>query len=100
MDVARSQVPLAEQLPELLKDRGLSTTALASMIGVNQSHLWRVIRRADKKTVSGELAERIAVALGLPADWFPETRQARLVQRLRADAQLCDRLYDELFGTK
>ena len=65
------------------------------MIGVSQSHLWRVIRRANKKTISGELAERIAVALGLPSDWFPETREARLIQRLRSDSELCDRLYDE-----
>ncbi len=65
------------------------------MVGVNQSHLWRVIRRANKKTVSGELAERIALALDLPPDWFPETRQARLFEYVRADIALCDRLYDE-----
>jgi transcriptional regulator with XRE-family HTH domain len=100
MDARRSQVPLAEQLPGLLLERGLSTNRFAGMINVSQSHLWRVVRQADRKTVSGDLAERIAVALGLPSDWFPEARQARVIQFVRADAALCDRLYDELMGSK
>jgi transcriptional regulator with XRE-family HTH domain len=96
MPPERSNEPLAIQLPHLMRDRGISTTRLAREVGVNQSHLSRVLRGANRKTVSGELAERIAVELGLPSDWFPETRQARLFAVLRADDVLRDRLYDEL----
>ncbi len=85
-----------EQLPELMRERGLSTNRLAGMVGVSQSHLSRALRQADRKTIGGDLAARIAVALELPEDWFPETREVRLFERLRRDAVLRDRLYDEL----
>ena len=78
----------------LLAERGLSTNRLASEVGVSQSHLSRVLRGADAKSVNGELAERVAVALGLPADWFPEAREARLIELIRADGKLRDQLYD------
>ena len=96
MTPRRSQVALLEQLPTLMKERGLSTNRLAGMVGVSQSHLSRVLTGARQKTVGGELAARIAAALELPEDWFPETRQQRVMERLKADPELCDRLYDEV----
>jgi hypothetical protein len=59
-----------------------------------------VLRGANKKTVGGELAARIALTLDLSEDWFPETRQARLFERLKTDVELCDRLYDELVANR
>jgi transcriptional regulator with XRE-family HTH domain len=100
MTPRRSQVPLVNQLPTLMKERGLSTNRLAGMVGVSQSHLSRALRGADRKTIAGELAARIAVALELPEDWFPETREARLFGRLQRDAALRDRLYDELVAPR
>jgi transcriptional regulator with XRE-family HTH domain len=85
-----------DQLPQLMRERGLSVNRLAGIVGVSQSHLSRALRGADRKTIGGELAARIAVALQLPEDWFPETREARLFDRLRRDAALRDRLYGEL----
>jgi ParB/RepB/Spo0J family partition protein len=81
MTPRRSQVPLVDQLPKLMKKRGLSTNRLAGMVGVSQSHLSRALRGADRKTIAGELAARIAAALELPEDWFPETRESRLFDR-------------------
>jgi transcriptional regulator with XRE-family HTH domain len=99
MTARRSQAPLVDQLPTLMKEQGLTTNRLAGMVGVSQSHLSRVLTGARRKTVSGELAARIAIALQLPEDWFPETRQQRLLERLKADAELRDRLYDEMLKT-
>jgi transcriptional regulator with XRE-family HTH domain len=79
-----------------MQEKGLSGNRLALLVGVNQSHISRILREADKKTVTGPLAARIADALGLPEDWFPETRQARLFDLLRDDQALTDRLYDQL----
>ena len=79
-----------------MRERGLSTNRLAGIVGVSQSHLSRVLTGARQKTVGGDLAARIAIALELPEDWFPETRQQRLMERLKADSELCDRLYDEV----
>jgi transcriptional regulator with XRE-family HTH domain len=99
MTARRSQAPLADQLPTLMKERGLSTNRLAAMVDVSQSHLSRVLTGARRKTAGGELAARIAIALELPEDWFPETRQQRLIEQLKADAELRDRLYDEMLKT-
>ena len=53
----------------------MSVTALAARAGVSQPHLSRVLRRRDYKSVSGELAGRVARALDLPEDYFPEFRE-------------------------
>jgi transcriptional regulator with XRE-family HTH domain len=81
-----------------MQARALSINRLAQLVGVSQSHLSRALRSADRKSVSGDLAERIANAMDLPADWFPETRRERVLDRVRSDAVLCDRLYDELIA--
>ena len=83
-----------------MQARALSINRLAQLVGVSQSHLSRAVRSADRKSVSGDLAERIAIAMDLPADWFPETRRERVVERVRSDSVLCDRLYDELIVTE
>jgi transcriptional regulator with XRE-family HTH domain len=94
----RSQERLVDQLPALMQARALSINRLAQLVGVSQSHLSRAVRSADRKSISGDLAERIANAMDLPADWFPETRRERVLERVRSDPVLCDRLYDELIA--
>ena len=88
--------PLAEELPSLLAERDLSLRGLAERVGVTHSHLSRATRGANGKTVGGDLAGRIAVALGLPADYFPEYREAAVVEQVQNDASLRDRLYGQL----
>ena len=100
MAQGRSQERLVDQLPALMEARAVSINRLAQLVGVSQSHLSRAVRSADRKSVSGELAARIANAMGLPDDWFPETRRERVLERVRSDAALCDRLYDELIAKK
>ena len=88
--------PLAEELPSLLAERGLSLRGLAERVGVTHSHLSRATRGANGKTVGGDLAGRIAVALGLTADYFPEYREAAVVEQVQNDASFRDRLYRQL----
>ncbi len=45
------------------------------------------------KTPSAELARRVAVALGLPEDYFPEFREAFVLERVRSDPRLREQLY-------
>lgn len=73
----------------------MSLRALASQAGVSQSHLSRALRGRDYKTVSGDLAGRIARALDLPEDYFPEYRAAYVRERLRDPAAL-DAVYRRL----
>jgi transcriptional regulator with XRE-family HTH domain len=74
----------------------MSVRALARETGVTSAHLSRVLRRVNYKTPSPELARKVAVALGLPSDYFPEFREGSVIEKIKGDPNLRDRLYDEL----
>jgi transcriptional regulator with XRE-family HTH domain len=98
VDRALSVRPFVEEVPRLLRERGLSIRALAREVGVSDGYLSRVMRRVNYKTPGPELARRVATALGLPADYFPEYRKGFVLERIRTDAVLCDELYAKLAG--
>lgn len=87
-----------EELPRLLAERGMSLRALAREVEVSDSHLSRAVRGAAYKTVSPALAARVAVALGLDEAYFVETREGAVIERIRNDPALRDRLYKKLRG--
>jgi transcriptional regulator with XRE-family HTH domain len=92
----RSQRSFAEEVPRLLTERSLSARALAQAAGVDPGFLSRVLRGADYKSASPDLARSVAEALQLPADYFPEVRERAVVERIQGDAKLRDSLYDQL----
>lgn len=96
MAIARTSEPFTAELPRLLRERRMSQRALAKQVGVSDSHLSRAVRRADYKTASPELMSRVAVALGLPEDYFPEFREAFVIEKIRSDPRLRDQLYRRL----
>ena len=87
-------------MPRLLRDRGMSLRALARQVGISDSHLSRVLRRADYKNASPELTARVAVALQLPEDYFPEFREAYVLDRVKSDSKLRNDLYAQLRGRR
>ena len=92
-----TSAPLAQSLAELLAARpDLSVRALAKAVGMSPSHLSRVIRGADGKRPSLDLLQRLARALGVPTDYFIETRTAAVIAVLKTDAGLTDNLYGKL----
>jgi transcriptional regulator with XRE-family HTH domain len=88
--------PFAEELPELLAQRGLSQRKLAQLIDLNPSHLSRALRGADRARPSVDLIRRVARALDLPAGYFPEQREAALIEAFKRDPSLRDKLYRQL----
>jgi transcriptional regulator with XRE-family HTH domain len=92
----RTNRSLADELPTLVKEHGITYDHLAALVDVSPSHLSRIIHRKNSKIPSGDLARRIALALELPEDYFPEFRQAVVVQRLGEDAALLNRTYDAI----
>lgn len=74
----------------------MSVRELARQIGISDSHLSRILRRADDKRPSPELTARVAAALGLAEDYFPEFREGFVVDRVRSNAKLRDELYSRL----
>lgn len=89
----RTQDPFVEELPRLLAERQMSLRALARELDVEPSHLSRSLRNAEYKTFSPQLIRRIGEVFGLPPGFFPEEREAFVVERIRADPTLRDRLY-------
>jgi transcriptional regulator with XRE-family HTH domain len=95
----RTDKPFADELPGLLKERGLSLRKLARQVGVGDDHLSRVVRGARAKKPTADLARRVATALQLPTDYFPETRLDFIVQQLARDPALLDATYDRIRRT-
>lgn len=92
----RNQRSFLDEVPRLLAANEMSLRALGEEIKVSPSHLSRVLRRRDYQTPSGELARKVALAFGLPEDYFPEFRESVVLERVRGDAKLRDELYDRL----
>jgi len=88
--------PFVVEVPRLLQERGWSIRELARRSDVTDAHLSRVLRRANYKTPSGELARRVAVALGLPDDYFLEFREAFVIDAVRQSPRLREDLYRQL----
>ena len=88
--------PFGEALAEVLAERGMSQRALAEAVGIEQSHISRLARGVDsRKRPSADLAHRIASVLGLPDDFFRETRESFVLERLRRDARFLNRVYEQ-----
>lgn len=86
-----------EELPALLKERGISHRQLAADIDLPQSYLSLVLN--GKRSPSQKLLERSARALALPKDYFPEFREHVAVDAIKHDGRLRDRVYDSLRRT-
>lgn len=95
-DSSPSQRSFVDELPEILKARQLSIRQVALAAGVDPGHLGKVLRRVDYKTPSAELCRRVAWALDLPDDYWPEYRERLVIDRVRADSKLRDELYRRL----
>lgn len=88
-----TQRSFVDEVPELLARHQMTLRSLARDVGVNVSHLSRVLRGSNQQTPSGDLARRVANAFGLPDDYFPEYREAAVIAHLKKDAETRDRLY-------
>lgn len=97
---ARTDRPFIDEVPKLLRERGWSIRELARRADVTDAHLSRVLRRASYKTPSADLARRVALAFDLPLDYFPEFREAFVIERVQRDARLRDDFYRRLTETK
>ena len=88
--------PFAEELPLLLAERQLSLRSLAARLGLDHGFLSRAVRGAGGKTLTPKLVRRIAAELSIPPDYFVEVREALVIEKIRSDGELRDRLYGDL----
>jgi transcriptional regulator with XRE-family HTH domain len=94
----RTNRPFVDEVPHLLEERGWSIRRLALEAGVERAYLWKVLRRRDYKTPSVRMAGAVAVALGLPVDYFPEYREGVVIESLKSDPRRRDAAFDSLMS--
>lgn len=92
----RTEQPIRTILPSLLAERSMSLRALGRAANVDVAHLSRLLAPASSSAVSTDLVRRITRALDLPAGYFPEEREAQVIDAIRRDGKFRDRLFDEL----
>jgi transcriptional regulator with XRE-family HTH domain len=93
----RTERAFVEEVPAILKERGLSLRALAREAGVTDAHLSRLLRGVGYRTrPSTDLARRVALALGLPQDYFREYREAIVIEEVKRNVRLREELYERL----
>ena len=61
--------------------------------GLDHSYLSRMLNR--QTAVNVQHAERISLVLGLPANYFPEVREAKVIAAVRKSPRLRDSVYFE-----
>ena len=102
MSARTTDRPFNEELAILPAERRLSQRKLAQLVDLNPAHLSRVIRGADGARPSIELIRRIAKALELPPGYFPEQREVAVIEMIKRNPALRDKLYarvdDDLAG--
>ena len=80
------------ELPRLLAARGKSLRGVADALGgIDHAYLSRMVH--GKASVNPHHAERIAIHLGLPSDYFPEVREAAVIAAVRTNSKLRDSVY-------
>ena len=83
------------ELPRLLEKRAITLRQLAREVGdFDHGYLSRML--SGKLPVNVRHAERIARHLGLPPDYFPEVREAAVLEAVRQDARLREEIYRRL----
>ncbi len=84
----------ADELPKILEKREMTLRALAREVGgLDHAYLSRML--SGKAQVNPAHAERVSRYLGLPGDYFPEVREARVIDAVRRSARLRDSVYFE-----
>lgn len=93
--VALSRGRFAHAVGELLAERGWTQRQLADAVCVDPAHICRLLRR-ESSTVTPELAARVAEVLGVPPEFFAEYREWQVIEAVRADPALRDRLHRQV----
>jgi plasmid maintenance system antidote protein VapI len=86
--------PFPQELPRLLKARNVTLRSLARELGgIDHAYLSRMVN--GKARVNADQAARIAAHLGLQPEYFPEVREALVIEAIKANKKLRDSLYFE-----
>ena len=88
-----TNAPFREAVLDLLDQRDWSRRELSAAVGVDPAHISRLLRYGSRLRATPDLLERIARALGVEPEYFAEHREWLVVQAVRANPSLRERLY-------
>lgn len=90
----RTSTAFPDALTELLQERKISLRELGRRLDVDPTYLSRIQR--GKKRVPADLPERVAAALDLPSDYFPESRERLILEAIRREPRLRELVYETI----
>jgi transcriptional regulator with XRE-family HTH domain len=88
-----SRAPFGDAVGELLFERGWSQRDLADAVGVDPAHVCRLLKRGARRRATPELLARVACALGVEPEFFAEYREWCVLEAVRRNPSLRERLF-------
>jgi transcriptional regulator with XRE-family HTH domain len=83
---------------ELMEERGWSQRELSAEVGVDPAHICRLLRRGSSRRATPEMLVRVARAFGVRPEYFSEYREWQVLEAVRTDPSLRERLYAGIVG--
>lgn len=96
MPAARSQIRFSDSWRELFKEKGWTQKHVAVTAGIDPSFFSKALRGEGYKKLNADWIAAISEMAGLPRDFYPEVREDAVVEAVRCDPALRDRLFAEL----
>jgi transcriptional regulator with XRE-family HTH domain len=91
-----SEQTFRDAVEELLLERGWSQRELAATVGVDPAHISRLLKRGSRLRATPQLMTRIACALGVEPEYFAEYREWCVLEAVRHNPTLRERLFARL----
>ena len=87
-----------DAVADLMYEHGWTQRELSAAVGVDPAHMCRLLRHGSSRRATPELLARVAQAFGLRPEYFPEYREWRVLEAVRTDPSLRERLYAGIAG--
>ena len=96
MATKRTDNSFGDSWRALFEENGWTQKGVAIEVGIDPSFFSKALRQKDYKRLNADWIAGISEMADLPRDYFPEVREAAVVDAIRSDPKLRDRLFDEL----
>lgn len=93
---ARSHRAFGDAVADLLDERGWSQRELSAVVGVDPAHISRLLKRRSRLRATPQLMSRVARAFELDPEFFVEYREWCVLEAMRSNPSLRERLYGML----
>jgi transcriptional regulator with XRE-family HTH domain len=87
-----------DAVAELMEERGWSQRELAAAVGVDPAHICRLLRRGSSRRATPDMLARVARAFDVRPEHFSEYREWQVLEAVRTDPSLRERLYAGIVG--